>query len=340
MSRFLPPVAGTALIGSLILSPPHPLHAQLLIDAGGPRDAFYTSGGTADGLDGLHAKLNTGAKGVDLTYLGKPVTWLGISGVMLGATLKASAIDGLSEFFRFERWPQTELSLIANKTWTHDIDATHAWAWSLTTRVDGGYADYAVFDPNRPLGQEFRKSSAAQGEISETVSVAIPWIPAGVGLSVGLREGSNYRDLPSTTVGMLQASFPGSGGSTMAAVSGGEAARFGSLNHFQEYPVSLLYNHAFEGVNGFIQHLPFTESGTTYTLLVSPYGTLTPRSEGRPEHAIGLSLVIRSFKAAEDAAHPEKTVISFPVGLYVERRNPFSGRPDTTVGAAVIYHFK
>ena len=197
MSRFLLPIAGIAVAGSACL----PLHAQLLIDAGGPRDAFYSSGGTADGLDGLHAKFDTAPKDVELTYLGKPMTWLGIPDLMLGATLKASAIDGLPQFFRFERWPKTDLSLIANKTWTKAIDDSHAWAWSLTTRVNGGYADCAVFDPSRPSGQEFRKTSAALGEFIETLSVAIPWIPAGVALSAGVREASNYQDLPSTTVG-------------------------------------------------------------------------------------------------------------------------------------------
>ena len=336
MSRFLLPIAGMAVAASTCQS----LHAQLLIDAGGPRDAFYSSGGTAEGLDGLHAKLDTALKDVELTYLGKPMTWLGIPDLMLGATLKAAAIDGLPQFFRFERWPKTELSLIANKTWTKSIDDSHAWAWSLTTRVNGGYADYAVFDPSRPPGQEFRKTSAAQSEFTETLSVAIPWIPAGVALSAGVREASNYQDLPNTTVGTLQATFPGSGGSTMAAISGGEAARYGRLNTFQEYPVSLLYNHAFEGINSFWGHLPLTDSAATYNLLVSPYGTIAPRQEGHPMHSVGLSLVIRSYKASEDLAHPEKTVISFPIGLYVERKNTFSGKPDTTVGAAVIYHFK
>src|SRR5206468_3531223 len=177
--------------GLAALLPSLSAYGQLLIDAGGPRDVFFFSGPTAAGLDGLHIKVDTSRKGLDFDYLGYPTTALSLENVLLGGAVKATAVDGLEQFFRFERLPKIELLLLANKTWRRLIDPDHAWIWSLTSRINGSYADYALFDTSRPVGSQYFKRGFIGGEIIETISLGLPWSPDGFAFSGGVRTTSN-----------------------------------------------------------------------------------------------------------------------------------------------------
>src|SRR4051794_32817440 len=94
--------------------------AQLIVDAGGPRNLFYSvSGNDKNGLDGFYPYLETASKSVGVTYFGAPPQRLGLT--LIGADVKLTAVDGLQQFIKFERWPQIQGTLLANKTWAYSV---------------------------------------------------------------------------------------------------------------------------------------------------------------------------------------------------------------------------
>jgi hypothetical protein len=322
--------------------------AQLIVDAGGVRNLFYTVGGNdKGGLDGFHANLETGSKSAGVTYFGYPTRLL--ENTLLGADVKVTALDGLDELIKFDRWPQIQTTLLANKTWAPMIDRDHALIQSLTFRVAGLFTQYALFDTNQPAGAEFSKPDSFGGSLAATYSFAFPWFPGAVGLSFGVNATNNYASLPKVTIGTLRGS-ESSGGTTTGIVSGGKMAREGSLNYYHSFPVTIIYSHTFgqPELSDFLKNFHVwkyypLEHGpnVSYNVIISPYGSFVPADEGKPTHSIGANLVLRKYKKAKESADPaeEKGEVSFPVALFVERQNTFSGKPNTTVGAALTYHF-
>jgi len=332
-----------AIIGSLIIALPalvgSTAHAQLMVDAGGPRDMFFSSGEDATGLAGFHAKLNTDDKGVALTYFGKPANYLGLWAM----DLKVSAVDGVGEFFRFERWPKMDLSIIGNKTFSYD----GGWAWSVTPRLTATHIGQSVFDPSLPAGSQLSEHDFFGGQANLLFSCLLPEGWGAVGLSFGYKHTSNYEDLAKTTVGTVQNLFPGPGGAAFAALSQGQTVRYGSLNHYNEFPLSAIYTRQFEPnwIDALCKKVMFWDkdiknSKTSFVLLTSPYASLLPRDEGKPTHSIGLNLVLRKGVTSKDETNPNEDKFSFPVSLFIERKNAFSGKPDLTIGSALIYKFK
>jgi hypothetical protein len=314
-----------------------------IIDAGGPRDLLFdTESYNTNWYPNL--KLNTSDQALEANSFK--------SGGLLdawGYIAKVSAPDGLTEFFKFERLPRFDVSFVINK-----VLSDEAPFQSITFRATGTYSDLALFDPAAAAATQPHKQGFLGGELNALYSVAIPSsVPViggdGIAVGGGFRATSNYQDLPKVTAGKIKTVY---GGGESALVSGGSVVRLGGLNSYNEFPITFLYAHRFDEqwVQALCTNLPLkwlVPKADAYELVLSPFGQFIPRDELKPTHSVGLNLVLESLKRGEGEKgqdgkkekSPAKNKVSYTPNVFVERKNTFSGKPDTKVGAALLWKF-
>ncbi|MGA2173795.1 MAG: hypothetical protein ABSH38_02315 [Verrucomicrobiota bacterium] len=325
------------------------LYGQLVVDAGGPRDSFYSSASSTLGLSGLAVKLNTDPESLEATYLsgtlfGKQPLPEGSGNWLYGLDVKFSAVNGV---LNMNSWPKTDLSPLLNHTWITSSTDNKPWIFSLNLRDTPSFAQYPIFDKTLASGKQFYTKNALGNTVVGTFSV----VPGGaswfaLAVSAGFSATNNYAQLPKVTVGKLLAS-----GSSTTVVGSGQAARYGTFERYNAVPLTLMT--VFQPVEGqwttnfskcagtLLGWLSPGAKDASYIPIVSPYASLTPGDLGRPVDAVGLNLVIRGMdsKVPVDSTgpHPEAQKLSFPLSIFVERVNAFSGKPSITVGAGLTF---
>jgi hypothetical protein len=352
-----PRVAANLLAVAAVLLLAPTLGAQFLVDAAGPRNVFYTdpSKGSNSFFKGFNFNPEITSKpSLDLDYFSGPIAALSpanVHGVFIwGLDTKVTASDGITQFLQFNHIPQLNFSAIANLSWQ-----ANASLLSLTTRFMEEYGDYSIFDPSRPAGTQSYSRVWLGESVFETFSIApdptsSTWIKnLGIAVSVGYVPTNNYASLPQETLGTL---LTGSGKNTI--VGSGRSVHFGSFNTYNAVPISLLPSYNFGEANwlkGFPYIIPgwnLLSKANTYDVIVSPYGSYVLSDEGRPFDAVGVNVVLESLGPIpkekspgwpEPREVPAHRAAKYPLSIFIERPNAFSGKPSLTVGAALTYHF-
>jgi hypothetical protein len=358
MKPIMKPLATAGLMAAvtvLMIAPK--ASGQFIVDAAGPRNVFYTD--PSKGSNTLFKGFNfnpqiTSTPSLDLDYFSGPIAALSpksMHGVFIwGLDTKVTAADGITQFFQFNQIPQLNISAIANLSWQAKSSLL-----SLTTRFMEEYGDYSIFDPTRAAGTQSYSRVWLGEAMIETFSIApdptsSTWIKdLGLAFSVGYIPTNNYASLPKETLGTL---LTGSGKNTI--VSSGKSVRFGSFNTYNALPITFLPSYNMGEANwlkGFPYIIPgwsLLSRADTYEIIVSPYGSYTLSDEGKPSNAIGLNFVLESLGAipVEKSAGwptgrevPAHRATKYPLSIFIERPNAFSGKPNLTVGAALTYHF-
>jgi hypothetical protein len=333
------------VVGSVIT-----LKAQIVVDAGGPRNSFYGStastNGSTLGLKGLSLKMDTAAQSIEGIYL-HPLEANGYRELLWGLDLKFTAVNGVLDL---NSWPETDLSAIVNYTSIigDAVKPEDLWLWSVTLRDTPFYAQDPIFDKSRPSGQQFYKKDAFGNTVAVTFSLVPPgsFNFLGLAISVGYSATNNYAGLPKVTVGKALVS-----GSTQAVVGSGQTARLGSYETYNAFPLTFLAPINFDAIDGLkafdkgfsraagsLFGLFGSDQGkASYVLLLAPYASVTPRDLGEPLNGLGLNFVIRGLTADPTGINPQNQKLTFPVSIFVERDNAFSGKPSMTVGAGLMF---
>jgi hypothetical protein len=329
------------LLGTAVCMLHTELHAQVLVDAGGARNVFFSASAPSSnmffGLKGTDFKLDTAAKSAELLYFHPN----GNSHWLWGLDLKVAAVNGIENL---NSWPQTTVSGIGNYSWQ-----SSGALWSLTARDTPLFAQDPLYDTNRPAGAQFYKKDVIGNELAGTLSVApvgsIAWI--SFALSAGYNATNNYAKLQQVTVGNSETP-----GSSQAVIGSGQTARFGTFHYYNAFPLTLLtplnpdavawmkpFDDGFSDFVNRIYKLLGTgkkEDAATNVndVIVSPYGEFVPGDLGRPTDAVGINFVVRRLTLNDN---PAKENLTFPVSIFVERENAFLGKPSMTVGAGLIF---
>jgi hypothetical protein len=320
--------------------------AQGIVDVGGVRNPFFSNAGSTLGLEGFSAKFDTSAQSIEGLYLTQrpfnrtilPGNWI------YGADLKFTPVNGITHI---NGWPQTDLSLLAN--YTHELKDSQIF-FSDTIRLVGSFGQDIVYDNKGDLSQQPHNRDEFMGSIFNTVGIA-PILRIdnsmyliSIAISTGYSATNNYPQLPKATVGSISVT-----NGSQSVVNGTKVVRYGQLDHYNAFPLSLLLPvqidwalpswtaRIFDAIGG-------DNKGATYIPILSPYATLTPAEEGKPRNAIGLNLVIRGLGPVpkdpkDDTPHPEQRKLTFPINVFVQRDNAFTGKPSTSVGAGLIFKF-
>jgi hypothetical protein len=317
--------------------------AQLFVDNGGPRDIFFDSTADKDSVNGLLSKIDTGDKSASFSYYGRPFAG---QPFILGGKAKLTASDGLDEFFRFQRFPQTDLSLLGNWSgmWR---SGSHTYLWSLTPNLTGTYADYALIDPaSTAVPKQITKESRLAGAFNNTFSIVFPWGDAAA-FSAGVKRDNNYSSLPEVTITTTGGKLPD--GTAVAGLAGTTSARLGIFQENTSYPLYLTYSHVFAAQ--WIAHvIPGIDQSSAYDLIAAPYGKWTPKSGAGTARSFGINLTIRALSNSVLGSNGERELakdkkpndqkLSFPYAVYVEHSTDQNGVSKTTSGVAVIFKWQ
>lgn len=331
--------------------------AQLVVDAGGPRNSFYgmsagTNGSTL-ALKGLSLKLDTAAQSVEALYF-HPLPAKGLSEWLWGADLKFTAANGV---LNLNAWPQTDLSGILNYSSTFHRTAnlsegdlqklllSNPALWSFTLRETPFFGQDPMFDKTRPVAEQKYTKNAFGNTVAGTFSMVgggdFTWF--SIALSAGYSVTNNYGELPKVTLGKQVATLQG-----QSVVTGGQVMRSGQFHTYNGFPLSAQwpintdsisclswFSAGFNTVAKTIFGL-FGSDPSTYVLIVSPYAGFTPRDLGKPLNAWGVSFVVRGLTEDTSKTNPNSQKLSFPISIFLERENGFSGKPSTTIGAGLV----
>jgi hypothetical protein len=327
------------LITSLALLGVGSAQAQLLIDRAGGRDVLYRGDFTA--ANKVRAKFNSGDKSLSATYFGYALTNLFPEGnFVVGGRAKVAATDGWEEFFRFQRLPGMEASLLANWTST----GTNGPIWFANGRVSYKHEEYALFDPTQGVATQFSRPSfdGVSAAISAGGLRAITSmnLEVGLALSAGYERGSNYKDLGKANVTDISASFPLPGGGRRDVSGAVKSVRVGTLKEFNSFPLNVTFTFDKGLPRSLYDWIPFIPKDDQFGLVLAPYGEFLPKDEGKPEHAIGVQLTLRRNKNETSydqiLANGKST---YPISVFIERRNAFKSNSETRAGVGLVYSF-
>jgi hypothetical protein len=340
------------------------LRAQLVVDAGGPRNAFFgtdlSSDGGTFGLKGFSTKLDTAAQSLEGIYFSRTLFGRtnvlhdpanGLGGWLYGLDLKFTAQNGV---LNLNSWPQTDLSAIINYSWATETNKHGQRSmFSVTLRETPFFAQDPVFDKLRATGQQLYTKDAFGNTIAATfcyVPAQASWI--SVAISAGFSATNNYGKLPKVTVGKSLFS-----NSSQTVVGSGQTARSGIFKTYNAFPLTLMLPISPDAMDcelaktfslGFNAAAKFAfgifnsdAKKTDYDLIIAPYGSFVPGDLGAPMHGVGVNFVVRGLsqitKEDKDGPHYEGQKLTFPISIFVDRANAFSGKPSTTVGAGLIF---
>jgi hypothetical protein len=318
---------------------------QLIVDATGPRDIFFTDEAKSSNGLPFNLKLDTASKSISGYHFFPSLSQAEGNGSILetllfGLSLKLTAVDGLDQVLN--RWPESAFSGLIN--YTHDSSAS---LWSSTLKLTGSYGDFSIYDNSRPANAKLYSTDFLGGTAAQTFSIVPAFAPDwSCAISAGFQATNNYLLLPQVTVGSLQA-----GSGTQTVVGSGKVVRFGTYREYNDYPFTLLVNYAadWQWFDTLLSRdfkplgIELLSKDYHYKLFLSPYTTYSPAELGRPADSVGLNFVLR--KSSKTPVGPggvksySKEKVTYPVSIFVDRENAFLGKPSTTVGAALTYHF-
>jgi|GEM_PF-6857206 len=324
-------------------------HAQLIIDRAGARDVLWGTDGDFLKSEGkFRANVDSKEKSLSFGYFEQHAATNCLpGGWVFGLRGKVTATDGLKDFVEFKRLPGLELAGLVN--WTQsmpgkpgqDTPEKHFIPF-VNLRFAYKHEDYVMFDPAQPVAQQISKPSFDGGSAFLSGGVLMNG-RFGLTLSGGFERSSNYKKLTSVEVSEATTVIPLPGGGQRIVTSGSQKARMGTLATFNQMPLDFTFT-ADLGISDAIAHsIPLVPKKYSYGMVFAPYGRLVSKDKGKPEHAIGIGLTLRTLTkptATDPLAAVQQEKIAFPFSVYVEQENAFSGSRATTVaGAAVVFAF-
>lgn len=254
----------------------------------------------------------------------------------LGATLKLSATNGVEDFFKFERWPSTELGALFN--WTSYPGGRGAPGPIVSLTVQGGAeATDLVYIP-KTGNPTMKKVTERNVDGFGTVTAGIYWrnVPiveqAALVLSAEVRRETNFDELPKiTTAELTPLAPPATGSPNRVILEKSTVARWGDLERATTIPVTLaaVLTHRADWIGRL-----FAEGNMETRFYWSPYFRLKTASGAGTSRAGGLNLAVRN-KTQPKEGGPK---ITYPLSLFVERGTDFGQREwKTTVGASTVF---
>lgn len=306
-------------------------HAFIIIDTAGPRELFASTGDDKP-FSNFSAKLSTKDKALTGWYVfhngaprdreySAPLPVGTISGKRIftaGANVKVKAVNGLEEFFKFDKTPSLEAGLLANWTLTpttslsagDKIGPLH----SFTIQAGGTYDSVEHLSPTANPQLELRtaRHRSAYGSASYGLYLRrLDWMGDFFGQQLSLvfsaeaRRQSNFADLPLVALGKLLATS--STDPSRAAVSESKSVRYGDLQSGTAYPFTAAFvvSHRAD----WYKKLPGVDAADEARFFWAPYYRYTASSALGDAKAAGLSLTIR-LKTA--------TSLKYPVSVFYE----------------------
>jgi hypothetical protein len=337
---------GAALLGSRA-------GGFVMIDTAGPREIISPMSFSPDeaGENGqvFHRrslKLSTKDKSLTAFVLGQewrkspetppPGEFPSYEAYTLGATLKFKADNGVEDFFKFERWPTTELGGLFNWTSMPGGQGAPKPITSLTLQAGATSTDLAYIPAtaNPALKKTTKRNVSGFGALTGGVYWRnVPLVEQfALVLSAEVRRESNYEKLPKITTADLTSLGPNASGSaTRVVLEKSAVVRWGDLQQATTVPVTAaaVFTHRAD----WIGHV-FEDGKAETRFYWSPYFRVKTASGAGTSHAAGLNLAVR-IKTHPKEGGPK---LSYPLGLFIERGTDF-GQSEwkTTVGASTVF---